>query len=306
MATNEQALRRSPAPYGHACANCAKAKCKCMIRNPGESCERCLRLSKECTPSKAIRKRNPRKSSALRTSQLEEKLDGLMSLLVASKSISNDPLAQPNAGSAGPPTTSPSNPSIPSPVNGTHTDAFTPSTSVSGTGSLIGLAPWEPTPQEAEDCLETFRTRNLRWFPCIYIPPTISAAQLRTEQPFLWLCIIFASAKSADQALPAKARINEMIYERLILNFEKDLETLVGLLIYIMWFNHRVSLRTRPTLSVLIQLAISVVFDLGLNHPITKDSNSCAPQKVASCITPTTRTLEQMRGVVSCFFASSK
>lgn len=30
----------SPAPYGHACTNCAKAKCKCIHRQAGGACER--------------------------------------------------------------------------------------------------------------------------------------------------------------------------------------------------------------------------------------------------------------------------
>lgn len=29
-----------PAPYGRACVNCVRAKCKCILRNGGEICER--------------------------------------------------------------------------------------------------------------------------------------------------------------------------------------------------------------------------------------------------------------------------
>jgi hypothetical protein len=30
----------TPAPYGQACANCARSKCKCIIRHAGGPCER--------------------------------------------------------------------------------------------------------------------------------------------------------------------------------------------------------------------------------------------------------------------------
>lgn len=29
-----------PAPYGRACVNCVRAKCKCILRDGGEICER--------------------------------------------------------------------------------------------------------------------------------------------------------------------------------------------------------------------------------------------------------------------------
>ncbi|KAK7755170.1 hypothetical protein SLS62_002985 [Diatrype stigma] len=102
-------------PYGHACTNCAKAKCKCVSRagpgggkppGPDSKCDRCYRLGRECTPSATVRKRGTARRTAARslggaaggtggsgngspggetttarTAQLEEKLDDLVSLL---------------------------------------------------------------------------------------------------------------------------------------------------------------------------------------------------------------------------------
>ncbi|RYP22616.1 hypothetical protein DL767_009012 [Monosporascus sp. MG133] len=101
--TNEQRQRTS-APYGHACAGCARAKCKCIIGSRGGSCERCRRLGRACTPSATVRKRSTAASrrAAARdarggsggssdngngnctsgmTARLEEKLDDLVTLL---------------------------------------------------------------------------------------------------------------------------------------------------------------------------------------------------------------------------------
>ncbi|KAF2110751.1 hypothetical protein BDV96DRAFT_199245 [Lophiotrema nucula] len=68
------------AAYGHACSNCAKAKCKCILRASGDTCERCHRLGKECSPATTVRKRGTKKAT-VRRAQLEEKLDDLVALL---------------------------------------------------------------------------------------------------------------------------------------------------------------------------------------------------------------------------------
>lgn len=101
-----------PAPYGRACTNCARAKCRCIYRVAEASCERyvdataiylarytgtyyvnirlqhakhattrCHRLKKDCIPSQTVRKRNGRRRIGYRTAQLEEKLEDLVSLL---------------------------------------------------------------------------------------------------------------------------------------------------------------------------------------------------------------------------------
>ncbi|XXH00030.1 hypothetical protein Hte_006371 [Hypoxylon texense] len=78
-------LRKS-VPYGQACTNCSKAKCKCIISRggPGATCERCQRLGKACVPSVSVRRRAARRPAAAeRTAHLEEKLDDLVSILRA-------------------------------------------------------------------------------------------------------------------------------------------------------------------------------------------------------------------------------
>ncbi|KAI0157785.1 hypothetical protein GGR57DRAFT_54822 [Xylariaceae sp. FL1272] len=112
---------RVSAPYGQACINCAKAKCKCIIsRTPSSGagrgnsfiCERCLRLGRECIPSTGVRKQRsakPRRvgshtdststptahssntSAATRTANLEQKLEDLVAILKAQAASGNSP-----------------------------------------------------------------------------------------------------------------------------------------------------------------------------------------------------------------------
>ncbi|RYP22129.1 hypothetical protein DL765_001888 [Monosporascus sp. GIB2] len=99
-----QQQQRTSAPYGHACAGCSRAKCKCIISSRGAACERCRRLGRACAPSATVRKRSTAASrrapargdrggsgdrsdngngncSRGRATRLEEKLDDLVTLL---------------------------------------------------------------------------------------------------------------------------------------------------------------------------------------------------------------------------------
>ncbi|KAK1754221.1 hypothetical protein QBC47DRAFT_346879 [Echria macrotheca] len=79
----------TPAPYGKACTNCVKAKCRCIYRVGGPDCERwaitrgllCNRLAKQCVPSVSVRKRTGKRAHVSRAAQLEEKIEDLVTLL---------------------------------------------------------------------------------------------------------------------------------------------------------------------------------------------------------------------------------
>ncbi|KAI1363476.1 hypothetical protein F5Y08DRAFT_309511 [Xylaria arbuscula] len=108
-ASRSKTPTRTSAPYGQACINCVKAKCKCILTcDPASSsasdnhvvCERCARLGRECKPSSSIRKRGgavsrretrssasstvPKSTSAAtRAANLEQKLEDLVAVLKA-------------------------------------------------------------------------------------------------------------------------------------------------------------------------------------------------------------------------------
>ncbi|KAK3349577.1 hypothetical protein B0T25DRAFT_246174 [Lasiosphaeria hispida] len=87
-----------PAPYGRACTNCARAKCRCLYRAGVADCERCNRLGKQCVPSVSVRRRNGKRLHVSRAAQLEEKLEDLVTLL--RNQAAPAPNAVPNAVSA--------------------------------------------------------------------------------------------------------------------------------------------------------------------------------------------------------------
>jgi hypothetical protein len=96
----------SPDRHSRACANCARAKAKCISNLGGAKCGRCDRLKKDCQPAIPIRKpKTARKPATNSTARLEEKLDGLFSLLKSQPSAHAS--AQPTVQSSNQPTITP-------------------------------------------------------------------------------------------------------------------------------------------------------------------------------------------------------
>jgi len=83
MAKTTDSEFSSPAPYGQACIDCSRAKCKCMRRPAGGSCQRCLRRGTECRLPTSVRQKGIQAlgSQTASTARLEKKLDTLVSLL---------------------------------------------------------------------------------------------------------------------------------------------------------------------------------------------------------------------------------
>ncbi|CAK7224693.1 hypothetical protein SCUCBS95973_005604 [Sporothrix curviconia] len=447
-----------PAPYGRACANCSRAKCRCIYRSHGDDCERCHRLNKECRPSIPVRRKAAASSAATkrsssstlsRTAQLEQKLDGLVSLLTAQASArarasegttattristgtgtstaapgaslsnaGNDtrgsiassqtspinshaasaipeagrsyiiPDSTPSGGpdefrplgQAGPdfgcgvamhnhhqhhhqhrPALAGNASSLSSRAATTETRASsvslqggdvplddlqastmmaakcagshlprTPESSTSSTApsagvyqqqnpqpqpqpqpqhkedsqpqqALPGTVPqnigWgfscftdasqprdgtdgisfqdtlnldpslEPTPEEADRSLHTFRTTMLPYFPFVHLPPDLTAAQMRRSRPVLWLSILAITCQRVPThtQLGRSTHLRALFAYRVVFESEKGLDLLQGLLAFLTWV-HYTSKRDRPTLSVMSQLAVSMVYDLGLH-----------------------------------------
>ncbi|KAI8244231.1 Efflux pump mlcE [Colletotrichum sp. SAR 10_96] len=278
------------APYGRACTNCSRAKCKCILRPAGGACERCYRLNKTCQPSNPQRKRSKKPPSS-RTAQLEEKLDGLVTLLRQSGG----------------------RPELVDMAN------------ISGTASPEGTGYGDgddflPSPDEAEALFESFRGQNLRYFPFLHFRPTMTARELRSEKPFLWICIMTVASRVASQQLALGTRVRQIVGQKLLVENERSIDYLLGLLVVLGWANHQ--LGNKPFMCLFCQIAIGLVFDLGLNKdPVDgmnpflcwKAAQERADREKNGSTTPASlflknqqpRTMEQRRAVLACYMVTS-
>jgi hypothetical protein len=89
--------------------------------------------------------------------------------------------------------------------------------------------------QQAEQLLDRYR-RMAVYFPFIRIPSDATIPKLSRSSPFLLLAIL-TSASSSDQALRHQLdqEFRRVLSAKVVINGQKSLDYLQGLLIYIAW-----------------------------------------------------------------------
>ncbi|KAH9899103.1 hypothetical protein F4778DRAFT_782696 [Xylariomycetidae sp. FL2044] len=299
----------TPAPYGNACTNCARAKCRCILR-PGGSCERCYRLKKNCTPTVSVRKRGAR----AKRSQLEDKLDDLVSLLQAQQpgNIPAHPIIQ-AAKQAFVSQESPAR------VDFSSQQTLTPEATSSSSTAHHSPSPVLPavntydgeylTPTEAEICLDTFRTRYLKAFPFCYIPESTTAEQLQHEKPLLWMNIRAICSKTT-QINKLGVRIRQILAQRVVVEGERSLDLLLSVLAYLTWSFFLAPGKAHT--AMLTTMAQALISDLRIERLSDDCPPSCFRCRCARC-SPTSypaagvgdRSNAERRAVLACYIMST-
>ncbi|KAI0378161.1 hypothetical protein F5Y04DRAFT_262545 [Hypomontagnella monticulosa] len=344
---------RKSVPYGQACTNCSKAKCKCISRGGiGTTCERCQRLGKECIPSVSVRKRATRRPASERTAHLEEKLDDLVSILRAQAAGNPPSLSSYRSASNGDlPGTLPGN--LPSSLPGASTNVDTNAgaaleldpcitavpagSKITPSGHTVPLPPpvdnyinerpsastSYPTPPsvtsspdgslslspaEAEETLRIFQEDFLKFFPFIFIPPDTTAAELQRTKPFLWLNIITVCCPSQPKKTILSQKIKEYLAQKMLVDLDRNLDLLLGLLTYLGWGMHYFS--GKPYIVAYINMASTIITDLRLDKPAQDNY-----YRELHCFKPsypypkiqlsTHRSNEERRATLACFILCS-
>lgn len=233
------------AAYGHACVNCARAKCRCILRVDNSNiCERCHRLGKQCVPSNTVRKSTHRaretikaqSSSNRRVQELEEKLLELTSVVRTVQQEQQNHGSN-HSNSQGAVSGTGSNQNL-SDFNRTIPN-LTPSSISTGASPSSVLSSYHEgpsiTPQEAVACLDTFRTQHLQFFPMVYLPDTLTPQQLHHDRPFLWSVIRAICSKSIEQQAILATQIRETLARQLIIEGERSVDYLSGLSAFLAW-----------------------------------------------------------------------
>ncbi|KAL2147549.1 hypothetical protein VTI28DRAFT_8804 [Corynascus sepedonium] len=329
-----------PAPYGRACTNCARAKCRCIYRPNGSGCERCHRLRKECVPSVTVRKRNGKRAHMSRTAQLEAKLEDLVTLLRhqtvpadkasslgdtgsnvatstpalsthSTNSHSNHdsprsvpapvlPPQQPDCGSAKAGVGLPGRNSLPGAVFGPPIPTSLPAPIEP---PPIPSCIYQPTPAEADEALMIFRKYMLIFLPFVHLPATVTSGKLRVSHPFLWFSIMTVTCKNVDRRLVMSEATKRFVAQKVVVDNEKSIDLLLGLLALLGWAHYHFK-KDKPILCVFASLAKSLIFDMGL-HKIPGEPHISACVKNYSA-NPPPKTLEERRAVLACFHLTSQ
>lgn len=233
---------------------------------------RCRRLNKDCQPLQTVRKRKTlSRPSVAKTERLEEKLDGLYKLLQSSaSSTSAASVGQTVPVSTAPTSNQPSPESlqsaVTSPQNGGNFDPcstqqkdWCPATNglrphaptnppdaayvASGTRSTVYHCPnnslvreFEPSSDEAEECLKIFRQQMITYFPFIMVPEAITANELRRDRPFLWLCMMSVTSKSSESQKALGREVRITMGREILIEGRNNIDLLLGILVFVAWY----------------------------------------------------------------------
>ncbi|KAK5996268.1 Transcription factor himD-like protein [Cladobotryum mycophilum] len=270
-------------PKRRACVTCTSAKSKCTPHS-ANLCERCARLNKECLYlDLPERRRKPR--STRRVDVLENKVDELTAqLAVFSQCNANTSFTAASESSSKTPGESSASIDDDIDVNATNHARLmqVANEELHGpeppTGSVL-----EDLPDivergmlglnDAEDLIHTFKTKMILKFPFVVLDPEQTAAMVKEQEPFLFLCII-AAALPPDHYLrkPVAAEIMHHVTSRIIAGSERSLELLRGLLVQSAWYSHPAQ-RGHTQLVMMIQICVTIAYDLGLHKKTNMDSD---------------------------------
>ena len=93
-----------------------------------------------------------------------------------------------------------------------------------------------PTVEEAENILKIFRDETHSHFPFISIPQSTSANDLCREKPFTYLAVIAITSIKLSQKMEISRIIIKQVAERVFIEAERNIDLLFGVLTFAAWF----------------------------------------------------------------------
>ncbi|CZT11660.1 related to cercosporin resistance protein [Rhynchosporium agropyri] len=165
---------------------------------------------------------------------------------------------------------------------------------------LIGL-------NEVEDALRLFRSKQ-NTFPFVVIPVNLSMDSLRRQRPFLFLAIMCcAKEHNAKLQQHIELELKDNLSRRILVNGEKSLDLLQGILIYLTWY-HLYFHPDREQIYQLSQMAVAMAVDLGLDKPVRPAPKGLSASNNMPFITShplPSADIEGMRAFLGCYFLTT-
>ena len=254
---------------------------------------------------------------ASRVRNLEDKLEGIMSLLSAAGQ--NPPVTAPSQGRhegrSGPGRPDSQRralyPQPPTSPAATPKDPVVPPTQVlqSEPSSIQIIPGFALSLTEADAILNLYRTSYSPHFPFVAIPVTATAAELEQSSPLLFRTILQVVAPQTAAIQKGVDRwFRRTVAQRVIVEQERCLELLQALLVFIAWGDFRFYIESQAT--DLLHLASTLVLDLGLHQapsPYGTGRQSFLPDAIRKLKGSASHghTLEDMRAILGFFYLNS-
>ncbi|KAL4900961.1 hypothetical protein BDW74DRAFT_89205 [Aspergillus multicolor] len=301
--------KRRAAPYGQACLHCFKTKSKCVRQGSSESCERCLRLKKECTSADSLRKRAAQKpsdaGSAAIIANLQAQNDDLNALLHKVVENSGSPTALREFIEAQQRTGEESQK-----AHG-HDEREPPPSEHASTTS----GDWRLFPEQEETRLSIFRNRMLPFLAFAYIPPDMTAQKLFAVKPLFFHAIMAVTSPPIQERRVRGTELKKLIIQKAWQDIESGLDLLLCILTYLGWgYDTFVNKASTSSPSRLTQTAMAVAHDLradtsGIKQLDLLPNEVLDPEQhrhdTGLPDDSVQQILENERAVLGCFFLSS-
>ncbi|KIW95391.1 uncharacterized protein Z519_03975 [Cladophialophora bantiana CBS 173.52] len=271
-----------------ACVPCARAKVRCEIDAGYMSCKRCQRLKRNRSGQAPGAHRRKRANASVRPA---ENRDGVSAILAVSKQIPSRVITSWSLNSVD-----------------------------MAPAAYIDLS--INNGREAEIVLQSFRSEMTTLFPFVVIPPSMTFVEMRQKKPFLVLAILMVCYRQdpARQTTIAH-KLREMVSHSMLVQGKKSLDMLQALLVYLSWYH--VPVHQSSQVGNIGHLIMALLSDLRLNNgavvqtlkpsfgclePFDNDGSDVSamrPTSRAAQSSSITRTLEERRTFLGCFFLIS-
>ncbi|KAK4954362.1 hypothetical protein LTR10_007793 [Elasticomyces elasticus] len=307
------------------CTTCSKAKAKCVRQHGDEICERCTRLRKECHSKEPIlRKRKIAKTSrAAQLEKLENKIEHLVNALSTAQNGGqpSPPLSQNRDGESNTvlrTRTSEVLDSMCEEFEESLPEEKSMSRQTSGVNaceesmSLQDRVYYDAlgvTLGEAEVLLDRFKRLMAPSSPFVVLPSNLNAVQMFEQNPFLLHAIVVVAYfhDLSEQQRLVKHLMRD-VSQRILLDNEKSVGILQGLLTFVAWYHPHVFWGQQVT--NLLHLAIAMTIDLGIDRPpgsCHSDSGGATAKAIQGppAAPPKPATLEECRLLAGVFYLTS-
>ncbi|KAL4925325.1 uncharacterized protein BDV17DRAFT_186576 [Aspergillus undulatus] len=163
--------------------------------------------------------------------------------------------------------------------------------------------------RDGDEALADFRQRFVQFCPFVYLPPDMSADQLKQKKPFLFEAILAVTARGMKEKQARAKHIKLLAANEILILNRSNLDLLIGLLTYVAWGNdHRVN--TMNTMPRLMHLALSVMDALHLHKAVPLGSHMMSELGGGDLWPKIARLgnqgyLEDKRALLGCFLLNS-
>lgn len=115
-----------------------------------------------------------------------------------------------------------------------------------------------------QSLLDTYRSM-VDFFPFITLPKDVPCRDLVIQRPVLMLAVMTAASSESTSLQMTLSREFRKVIMVKIMNGQKDLDLLQGLLVFLAWHHHYMDAQA-VSVPMLLQLAIGMAHDLGLDN----------------------------------------